>query len=56
MVFYAAAHEWGEGGGGGGGGGGEGVFYVTHLLSSADISICSPEISKFAISRNADIY
>ena len=29
--------------------------HVTHHLSSADISIFSPEIANFAISRNTDI-
>ena len=29
--------------------------HVTHPLSSADISIFSPEIASFAISRNKDI-
>ena len=29
--------------------------HVTYPLGSADISILSPEISKFAISRNTDV-
>ena len=44
MGLFGAAHGWEKGGGG-----------QKNPLSSADINIFPPEISKFAISKNTDI-
>ena len=43
MGLFGAAHGWEKGGG------------AKKPLSSADINIFPPEISKFAISKNTDI-